>query len=263
VSLRCLVSAILAVIAVTTPPALAQDAGDVDGGRTLYNALCVTCHGFEGAGGTGPPLDRARLRRAPDDQALRRLINDGIPARGMPRARRTSDDEQRQLVAYVRSLGRREGPPPPGDPQRGARIYANLGCAGCHIINGQGSGFGPELSEIGRLRGADHLRQAIVDPGAALPRATLAVPARGYLEFLPVTVVQRDGGEVRGVRLNEDVFTIQLRDAGGRIHSFRKADVAAVRKERDASLMPGYATRVAGGDLDDLVAYLSSLGGAE
>ena len=90
---------------------------------------------------------------------------------------------------------------------------------------------------------------------------TLAVPSRGYSEFLPVQVVARDGRTVRGVRLNEDAFTLQLRDASGAFHSFRKSDVKSITKEKGASLMPNYRSRLSAGELDDLVAYLSGLGG--
>lgn len=244
-------------------PAHAQAATDVQEGRVLFAGLCVTCHGFEGAGGEAPPLNRPTLLAAPDDESLRKVISDGIPNRGMPRVRRTTENELRALVAYVRSLGARPQPPTTGDARRGAALYAKLGCAGCHIINGQGGSLGPSLGDIGRMRGPQYLRQAIAEPGAALPRGTLPIPARGYVEFLPVQVVGRDGRVVRGVRLNEDVFTIQLRDTAGRIHSFRKSEVKAVTKEPGASLMPSYANRVSAPELDDLVAYLSTLGGVQ
>jgi len=67
---------------------------------------------------------------------------------------------------------------------------------------------------------------------------------------------------VRGVRLNEDVFTLQLRDQAGRMHSFRKSETKAIQKEDGISLMPAYGDRIKGEDLDDLVAYLASLGGS-
>ncbi len=99
--------------------AAAQPAADVQAGGTLFTNLCVTCHGFDGAGGAGPPLNRPKLLNAPDDAALRAVISDGIPNRGMPRVRRTTEVELRQLVAYVRSLGRTTRPAVPGNPQRG------------------------------------------------------------------------------------------------------------------------------------------------
>jgi putative heme-binding domain-containing protein len=214
---------------------------DVKAGGVMFGQLCLTCHGFNGTGGAGPALTRRKLLNAPDDDALRAVISDGIADRGMPRVRRTTPDELRQLVAYVRSLGATTPAPVKGNPAKGAQIYASSGCAGCHMIKGQGGVFGP---------------------GAVLPSGTLPIPSRGYKEYLPVRVVARDGSVVRGVRLNEDVFTLQLRDQAGRLHSFRKSETKAIQKEEGISLMPSYGDRVKGEDLDDLVAYLASLGGA-
>jgi putative heme-binding domain-containing protein len=240
----------------------AQSSTDVAEGKKLFSGLCVTCHGFDGTGGAGPPLNRPRLLSAPDDASLRNIISEGIPNRGMPRVRRVTDEEMRQLVAYVRSIGKTARAAVRGDAARGGQLYAKLGCAGCHIVNGTGGSLGPELTNIGWIRGPDYLRQAVLEPAARLPQGNLAVPARGYNEYLPVTVVTKDGAEVRGLRLNEDVFTIQIRDAAGKFHSVRKSDAAVIRKEIGASLMPSFGNRLAAGEIDDLVAYLSRLGGA-
>ena len=77
---------------------------------------------------------------------------------------------------------------------------------------------------------------------------------------MPVRVVLKDGAEVRGIRLNEDLFTIQLRDMSGKFHSIRKSNAELIRKETDASLMPSFAGRASDAELDDLVAYLSVWG---
>ena len=235
---------------------------DVKAGGVMFAGLCVTCHGFNGTGGMGPPLTRPKLLNAPDDAALRAVISDGIPERGMPRVRRTTPDELRQLVAYVRSLGAVTSAPIKGNPAKGAQIYGSSGCANCHMIRGQGGVLGPVLTDVGYLRGAAYLREAVLNPGAVLPSGTLPIPARGYREYLPVRVIKADGSAVRGIRLNEDTFTLQVRDQAGRLHSFRKSETKAIQKEDGISLMPGYGDRVKGDDLDDLVAYLASLGGA-
>jgi putative heme-binding domain-containing protein len=240
--------------------AAAQSAADVQTGKVLFDALCVTCHGFEGTGGSGPPLNRPKLVNAPDDAALRNIISDGIPNRGMPRVRRTIDSELRALVAYVRSIGRTARTPLKGNPQKGSELYAKLNCAACHIVKGQGGSLGPPLTDIGALRGPQHLRQSILEPAAALPTGTLRVPGPGYAEYLPVRIVLKNGGEVRGVRLNEDLFTIQLRDMSGKFHSIRKTNAEVIRKEANTSLMPSFAGKMSDAELDDLVAYLSSLG---
>ena len=238
----------------------AQTPADVQAGKVLFGHLCVTCHGVDGGGGAGPPLNRAKLVNAPDDAALRTIIADGIPNRGMPRVRRTLDSEQRQLIAYVRSLGRIGQPSSRGNAKNGSALYAKLNCASCHVVKGQGGTMGPELTDIGLQRGPQYLRQALVEPAAALPNSTLRVQGPGYSEFLPVRVVMKDGAEVRGIRLNEDLFTIQLRDLTGKFHSIRKTNAEVIRKEPNTSLMPSFAGKVNDADLDDLVAYLSSLG---
>jgi cytochrome c oxidase cbb3-type subunit III len=256
--------ALLSLVLMGAMPAVsaAQSAADVAEGKKLFGGLCVTCHGFDGGGGAGPPLNRPKLLSAPDDASLRNIIAEGIPNRGMPRVRRVTDDEMRQLVAYVRSIGKTARPPIRGDAARGGQLYAKLGCAGCHIINGTGGSLGPELTNIGWIRGPDYLRQAVLEPAARLPQGNLPIPARGYNEYLPVTVVMRDGAEVRGIRLNEDVFTIQIRDTAGNFQSVRKSDAVVIRKEIGSSPMPAYANRLVAGEIDDLVAYLSRLGGA-
>jgi cytochrome c oxidase cbb3-type subunit 3 len=241
----------------------AQNNADVDSGKRLFQGMCVECHGAGGAGGDAPGLNRPRLNHAPDDTALANVIANGIPNTAMPRVRRFTENELQQLVAYVRSLGKVAGDRVPGDARNGAAIYRNLACSACHIVAGQGGNLGPDLTEIGFLRGAAYLREAVVDPGASLPKGTLSVLSRGYNEYLPVRIVTRQGSEIRGIRINEDAFTIQVRDAAGKFYSLRKSDLEVLDKQAAKSLMPSFASRLAAPELTDLVAYLASLRGAE
>jgi cytochrome c1 len=61
--------------------------------------------------------------------------------------------------------------------------------------------------------------------------------------------------------VNEDTFSIQVRDLAGNLHSYWKADLAELQKDRGKSPMPAYG-KLASAELDDLVAYLASLEGA-
>ena len=257
------VAAVLVALAAAPVPIHAQNRTDVDAGKLLFQGMCVECHGAGGAGGDAPSLNRARLLHAPTDVALASILQNGIPNTAMPRVRRLSEDETRQLVAYVRSLGRVAEARIPGDARKGAEIYRNLGCASCHIVNGAGGNLGPDLSDIGFMRGPAYLRQSILDPGAALPKGVLQVPSRGYAEYLPLRIVTKQGAEVRGIRVNEDTFTIQVRDQAGTFYSLRKADLELLEKQMGKSLMPGFSTRLTAPELDDLVAYLVRLQGTE
>ncbi len=241
----------------------AQNNADVDGGRQLFQGMCVECHGAGGAGGDAPSLNRPRLNHAPDDTALARVIADGIPNTAMPRIRRFTESELKQLVAYVRSVGKLPQDRVLGDAKNGAALYKNLACAACHIVAGEGGTLGPDLSDIGFMRGAAYLHEAVVAPDSSLPKGTLSVLSRGYAEYLPVRIVTRQGREIRGIRVNEDAFTIQVRDAAGMFYSLRKSDLELLDKQAGKSIMPSFASRLTAPELTDLVAYLVSLRGTE
>jgi putative heme-binding domain-containing protein len=262
-SMRRFSGGLLVMVLIGAWPASAQGTTEIEKGKQLFLGMCSRCHGVEGGGGEGPNLNRPVLSHAPDDQALTAVIRDGIPDRGMPKVRRFTDAELHAMVVYIRSLSQNTAVAVTGNLEKGMAVYQRSGCSSCHIINGEGGSLGPELTSIGAHRAPDYLRQAIVDPAATLPRGVMAFPGHGFSEFLPVRVVTRDGREVRGVRVNEDSFTIQVRDAGNQLYSFRKADLQQLDKQIGKSLMPDYKSKISGSDLDDLVAYLSSLGGAK
>jgi mono/diheme cytochrome c family protein len=191
----------------------AQNDADLDGGRRLFQGMCTECHGAGGTGGDAPSLNRPRLSHATDDTALANVIANGIPNTAMPRVRRFSEAELGQLVAYVRSLGKTMPERVAGDAKKGAAIYKNLACSACHIVAGGGGNLGPELTEIGFLRGAAYLREAVIAPDSSLPRGTLSVLSRGYAEYMPVRIVNGQVYGVRGIRINEDAH--DRRDVAG------------------------------------------------
>ncbi len=232
-----------------TPVKLPTSRADLLRGEKLFEVQCALCHGPKGVGGRGPMLTRAKLPRAPDDAALLKILDEGIRGTEMPGAGAMSDREMRQTAAYVRSLGKVALKPVPGDPARGAEIYRGKGnCVGCHSIHGAGGVAGPDLSAIGDSRSAAYLRESVVNPGAAVPEG-----------YLLVTVATNSGQRVTGARVNEDSFSIQVRDSSGRSYSFWKKDLAQVDRQPGKSPMPSYQGQLADAELTDLVAYLASL----
>ena len=236
-------------IAVETKMRLPSSHSDLATGAKLFENHCGRCHGPKGEGGRGPMLSRAKLSRAPDDATLVKVIEDGIRGTEMPGAGSMTEREMRQTAAYVRSLGKVAPKPPPGDPARGAEIYRGKGaCASCHSLKGEGGISGPDLAGIGGTRSAGYLHQALVDPEAALPEG-----------YLLVKVATKGGENVTGIRVDEDSFSLQLRDNSGRSHSFWKSEIAQAEKQRGKSPMPSYKGRLSDDEVTDLVAYLASL----
>jgi putative heme-binding domain-containing protein len=229
----------------------AATAADLAAGKRMFDAQCAWCHGKDGSGGTGPTLQRPTLRHAASDRSLVDIVRRGIPNTEMPSFEISLTERTAwQTAAYVRTLGRVAARPLPGSATRGAALYESLGCATCHVVAGRGRTVGPELTSIGALRGAAHLRESIVAPAAAHPPGYLVVSARTSA-----------GREVRGIRIGEDVFWIHIRDESGTVHVLHKPELAGLDRELQGTLMPSYESRLSAAQLDDLVAHLATLRG--
>jgi alcohol dehydrogenase (cytochrome c) len=74
-------------------------------GAQIFQAHCVVCHGEDGAGGYGPPLNRSSFRRGDSDLTIYKNVRDGISGTGMPRIA-MSPLERWQVVGYLRTLQR-------------------------------------------------------------------------------------------------------------------------------------------------------------
>jgi ubiquinol-cytochrome c reductase cytochrome b subunit len=57
--------------------------------------------------------------------------------------------------------------------ERGKALYQQLGCVGCHRINGMGGAVGPDLSYVGDARDRDWLIRHFRDPQAVVPGSVM------------------------------------------------------------------------------------------
>jgi cytochrome c oxidase cbb3-type subunit 3 len=195
-------------------------------------------------------LLRQQFRRASSDEDIRNTIATGVAAAGMPPFR-LQPAELDGLVAYIRSGFDISGAPfKVGNAARGKAIYDGKGaCASCHRVNGAGARTAPDLSDIGIVRQPAAIQRSLIDP------------AKGMLPInRPVRIVTRDGRTVRGRRLNEDTFTVQLIDENERLVSLEKSEIREF-EAGTASPMPSFAGKLTGEEIADLLAYLVSLRG--
>lgn len=240
-------------IALPVESTAAESAEERDTGQRIFDGSCARCHGFDGFGAIGPNLQRSEITKPGNDAALQAIVMNGIPARGMPPTSGLSSQEIQALIGYVHQLRSVDATAWSERAARGQTIYRKLDCSSCHVIAGQGRGFGPELTHIGIARKPADLHQDLVDPAASSPKAG------SVIQFVPVRVVTLMGQDISGLRINEDAFSIQLRDTKDGLHTFRKSDLSSIDKRYDSSLMPSY--KLSAAEMDDLVAYLSSLRG--
>jgi cytochrome c oxidase cbb3-type subunit III len=259
VAVLCWVSIFSAgVLAVQDPPATPTvplknpfegDADAIRNGMALFRSRCADCHGMDARGVRGPDITQVWASGRSDD-GLFKTIKGGIPNTEMPANPRLNDREAWQLLAYLRTLAApAPGDPPRGDARNGERVF-RANCAGCHRVNGAGGRLGPDLSRVGAARARDAIVLRI---------------RRGREDFSagyePVTVTPPTGEPIRGVKKNEDLFSVQIMDTGERIQGYEKDKMKAV-ENGTRSVMPAFGPdRLSDSDLDDLVRYLQTLRG--
>ena len=110
-----------------------------------------------------------------------------------------------------------------------------------------GGSLGPDLSDVGRRRGLKYLEESLVSPQADVP-----------VSYRAIQVVTKSGQTIGGIRLNEDDISVQVRDTSDKLRSFLKENVKEIRRDRP-SLMPAYGSIMSQKEIEDVVAYLSSL----
>jgi putative heme-binding domain-containing protein len=228
--------------------------------RALYQAQCAGCHGPNGEGSRGPSLRNTTH----DRDSLIDLLRRGVPGTEMTAIapQLIADGPLRELAQYVLSLRAASSAPTRG--AGGLDLFRGKGkCLDCHRLDGEGQASGPDLSDIGNRRDPRWIRQSILEPEAAIYdsfehyRWTILIPDN----YLLVEGVTAAGERVSGSRLNEDAFSIQLRDSAGRIRSFRKSELSSLTKRWGKSPMPSYKDVFTAAELDELVSWLSSLRG--
>ena len=157
-------------------------------GRRLFVSSCSACHGDSGKGGRGPDLTTGDWKHGGSDEDLLRNITKGIPGTQMP-AIPLPEPDARAIVAHLRELTASGVDTITGDPDAGRAVFTGR-CASCHMYAGSGGILGPDLTNIRARHKSASLAKALAEP---------------------ITFTEAAGG-VRGVKKNEDTFTIQLMD---------------------------------------------------
>jgi cytochrome c oxidase cbb3-type subunit III len=250
---------------------LANDSKAARLGEFEFRANCAFCHGLGArGGGRGPDLTRAQKKHGNSDGDLFRTINEGVPGTAMPPNGATqqgvgmTEEEIWQVISYIRSVQVKTSALPAGNAAHGKELFTgSAACATCHMIEGKGGRLGPALTATGSSRSVDYIVDSVRNPSRRLAQGISEAMKEFSQEYESVTVVDDRGQKFQGVVLNEDNFTLQVLDTREQLHLFEKDKVRSVDKSRE-SLMPKYDERtLPEKDLQDIVAYLLSLGGSK
>ncbi len=225
---------------------------DIEAGSRIYTNECALCHGTNGDDIDGVDLRAGRFPRARSDEDLREVITTGIPDVGMP-GLDLSSAELDGIVAFIRAGFDPSGVAVKvGNPERGQALFEGKGeCTTCHRVNGRGPLTAPDLSDIGAIRTPATLQLSLLDPTASMRPINR-----------PVRAVTRDGRTIRGRRLNEDTYTLQMIDEQERLVSLDKSDLVELEHGK-TSPMPSVEGTFSAEEVSHVVAYLLSLRGLE
>lgn len=135
-----------------------------------------------------------------------------------------------------------------GDKIRGKEVFRSI-CSTCHVINGEGTDFGPPLSEIGGKLSRQGMYKAILYPDLGI--------GFGYEGY---TFQMMDGSEAYGMITSETESTVSIKYIT-ETQVLRKRDILK-KIPVSNSLMPSNLQRnLSEQDLVDLVEYLVDLKG--
>ena len=223
---------------------------DIQNGMKLYASQCQQCHGQTGDTVQGINLRRQQFRKPLSDEDLRATISIGVPGTGMPPFN-LQPSELDGLVAFIRAGFDADGMAVKvGNASRGQALFDGKGgCTSCHRVKGNGPRVAPDLSDIGSARQVAQLYRSLTDPVSQM------MPINR-----PVRIVTRDGRTIRGRRLNEDTYTVQLIDDQERLVSLDKSEIRELEASKTSPMPPATKTLNAE-EISDIVAYLLSLRG--
>ena len=123
-----------------------------------------------------------------------------------------------------------------------------VGCRECHVIDGAGTNFGPDLSRIGDKLSKVGLYESILDPSGGISPS-----------YALYDLTLRDSREVSGFIVSETPVAVTLQMQGGVVSDFAKSEVLA-RGASSLSAMPSDLQRqMSVDDLVDLVEYMTTL----
>jgi len=187
---------------------VADQEAAVEAGAGLYTENCAACHGEQGEGLVGPPLNSRELLRTTPDDLLFSLTRTGVPGTNMPAWGQAfggpfTDEQVDQLIAYLRAWE----PTAPQivveqrmpDPVRGATLFETT-CFICHGQHGSGTEIAPAINDRERLsQFEDDWYRAVISNGR---------PAKGMPTWGTVLSPEQIGDLVALIRAWRDGLTV-------------------------------------------------------
>ncbi len=133
-----------------------------------------------------------------------------------------------------------------GNPDRGHQVFDTY-CQSCHLVEGEGIDFGPDLSLIGDKLSSEGLYRAIIYPSEGV-----------NYDYETYQLTLRSGAVFVGLLASETEEKIDLKFIGGTRQSYARTEVEGLEM-LSHSLMTNLSLAMRTEELIDLVSYLRTL----
>jgi putative heme-binding domain-containing protein len=135
-----------------------------------------------------------------------------------------------------------------GDPAKGAAIFKGdqAKCANCHKIRGQGNEIGPDLTDLVR-RDRAWVYRSINEPSATI-----------HPDYVPYTVLTRDGRPLVGIVRAVGADAIKVIDTEAKATTIPKADIEELKPSATSIMPVGLLGTVGEEGVRDLIAFLTT-----
>ena len=207
--------------------AAAQHPAALDPGAKLFARNCSACHGDTAKGGRGPDLTTGQWKHGSTNADVMRNIVKGIPGTQMPPIPMPEEDAQR-IVAFLRwATGESAQAQLTGNLDAGRAHFFGAGeCSQCHMFGGRGGILGRDLTQVRSRHRVAQLAAAIKAP-----------------------ITWTHAGAIKGIKKNEDTFTLHLLDDQRKWHFLTKRDHKLTQSETPHPTLTAQQQ-------DDLLAFL-------
>jgi len=140
----------------------------------------------------------------------------------------------------------------PGDAKRGGELVSMSGklaiCLACHIVNGIGRDFGPELSKAGARLTREQILESLHKPSQTI--------AKGYETWI---VTLKDGSLQSGFVTHSDEDAVTLKLPTGQSQTIKREQIQS-QQPQPVSLMPeGLLQSMTEQEAADVIAHLAGL----
>ena len=212
------------------------DVGDAKNGeKLLKNKGCLNCHSLGGKGGK-EAIDLSALGRYASPLYMAQTMWNHLPSMEeqmqttASRPPHLTGKEMVDISTFIRQVNpkaaREKIYMSPGNPKKGKQLFAQKGCASCHVTSGSKEGAAPDLTHSNLRKSVLEIAAVLWNHGSEMlkvmhdkkmefPRfeGSEMADLMAYLYFL--TSTNEEGDPARGEKLFKDKGCISCHDTRG------------------------------------------------